>query len=66
MIRFRYWWRLIGRRYDIQSWAPDRRNCKDIKGSLNPKYTRAFPKGIKASEKWISDIPESQESADKK
>jgi hypothetical protein len=52
----RYWWRLVGRRYDIQSWAPDNRNHYDIKEARNPNFTRKFPGNLRGGERWISDI----------
>lgn len=51
----RYWWRLVGRRYDLQSWAPDTRNYVDLKNVLNPKFTRRFPDHLKSGERWIRD-----------
>jgi hypothetical protein len=52
----RFWWRLVGRRYDVLSWAPDQRNYYDIKGTKNPLLTRKFPNNIRGGEKWIVDI----------
>lgn len=52
----RYWWRLVGRRYDVQSWAPDARNYFEFKGALNPKFTRQFPNNLRYGEQWISTI----------
>jgi hypothetical protein len=52
----RYWWRLVGRRYDVMSWSPDQRNYYDIKGTRNPKHTRKFPNNLRVGEKWIADI----------
>jgi hypothetical protein len=52
----RFWWRLVGRRYDVLSWAPDKRNYRDIKGVINPAHTRKFPSGLKGGEQWIADI----------
>ena len=52
----RYWWRLVGRRYDVQSWAPDDRNYYELKGAINPKFTRKFPNKLRGTEKWIADI----------
>jgi hypothetical protein len=52
----RYWWRLVGRRYDVMSWAPDQRNYYDIKGSKSPRHTRQFPKNLRPGEQWLSDI----------
>jgi hypothetical protein len=51
----RYWWRLVGRRYDVLSWAPDQRNYFDIKGAQNPQHSRKFPNNIRPGEKWIVD-----------
>lgn len=51
----RYWWRLVGRRYDVLSWAPDQRNYFDIKGTKNPEHSRKFPNNIRVGEKWIVD-----------
>jgi hypothetical protein len=51
----RYWWRLVGRRYDVQSWGPDSRNYIDIKEARNPEFTRKFPNGLRHGEKWIAD-----------
>lgn len=52
----RYWWRLVGRRYDVESWAPDSRNHYDIKDARNPLCTRKFPSNLRRGEKWISDV----------
>jgi hypothetical protein len=52
----RYWWRLVGRRYDVLSWSPDQRNYYDIKGSLDLKHTRKFPNSLRDGEKWITEI----------
>ena len=52
----RYWWRLVGRRYDVLSWSPDQRNYYDTKGAQNPNHARKFPGGLRGGEKWISDI----------
>jgi hypothetical protein len=52
----RFWWRLVGRRYDVMSWAPDQRNYFDIKGTKDPKHTRKFPNNIRVGENWIVDI----------
>jgi hypothetical protein len=52
----RYWWRLVGRRYDVLSWAPDQRNYYDITGVRNPRYSRKFPNNLRGDEKWIIDI----------
>ena len=51
----RYWWRLVGRRYDVQSWSPDLRNYYDIKEFKHPKHSRKFPNGLKGGETWIAD-----------
>jgi hypothetical protein len=50
----RYWWRLVGRRYDVQSWAPDERNYHKMKGVLHQKKTRKFPSNLKSGEAWIA------------
>jgi hypothetical protein len=52
----RYWWRLVGRRYDVMSWSPDTRNYFDIKYALHPDCTRKFPDGLRHGENWIADI----------
>ena len=52
----RYWWRLVGRRYDVQSWSPDSRNYHDIKEARDPTFTRKFPNGLLANEKWVADV----------
>lgn len=52
----RYWWRLVGRRYDVLAWGPDQRNYFDIKGTMDPKLTRKFPNSLRGGEKWISDV----------
>jgi hypothetical protein len=52
----RYWWRLVGRRYDVESWAPDQRNYHDLKEFLHPKHSRKFPKGLRGGESWMADI----------
>ena len=49
----RYWWRLVGRRYDLQSWAPDTRNYIDLKGMRNPHFSRKFPTQLRRGEQWI-------------
>jgi len=49
----RYWWRLVGRRYDLQSWAPDTRNYIDLKGMRNPRFSRKFPTQLRGGERWI-------------
>lgn len=51
----RYWWRLVGRRYDVMSWAPDGRNYFDIKDALCSESTRKFPNNLRPGENWISD-----------
>lgn len=52
----RYWWRLVGRRYDVQSWAPDSRNYFDIKEARDPELTRKFPNGLRAGERWMAEV----------
>jgi hypothetical protein len=52
----RYWWRLVGRRYDVLSWGPDKRNYYDIKGVMDPKLSRKFPDSLQKGEQWIADI----------
>lgn len=52
----RYWWRLVGRRYDVMSWAPDQRNYYDIKGAKNSRHSRQFPKNLRPTEEWIADV----------
>ena len=52
----RYWWRLVGRRYDVMSWGPDQRNYFDIKEARNPQHIRKFPDNLRGGETWISDI----------
>jgi hypothetical protein len=52
----RYWWRLVGRRYDVLSWAPDQRNYFDLKEARDPTFSRKFPNNLKGGEQWISDI----------
>ena len=52
----RYWWRLVGRRYDVESWSPDQRNYFDIKEFMHPKHSRKFPNNLRGNESWISDI----------
>lgn len=49
----RYWWRLVGRRYDLQSWAPDKRNYIDLPGMRNPQFSRKFPTQLRGGERWI-------------
>ena len=50
----RYWWRLVGRRYDVLSWSPDRRNYRDLKGFMDPKHSRKFPNNLRGGERWIA------------
>ncbi len=52
----RYWWRLVGRRYDVESWAPDQRNYHDLQEFIHPKHSRKFPKGLRGGESWMGDI----------
>jgi hypothetical protein len=52
----RYWWRLVGRRYDVLSWSPDQRNYFDVKESKNPMHSRKFPDNVRPGEKWIIDM----------
>jgi hypothetical protein len=52
----RYHWRLVGQRYDVMSWAPDKRNYHDIKGALNRDYTRQFPNKLGPKETWIAEV----------
>lgn len=52
----RYHWRLVGQRYDVMSWAPDKRNYHEIKGALNQDYTRKFPNKLRAGETWIAEV----------
>ena len=52
----RYWWRLVGRRYDVQSWAPDDRNYHELKGTLNTTFTRKFPNQLREREQWINKV----------
>jgi hypothetical protein len=49
----RYWWRLVGRRYDLQSWAPDKRNYIDMQGMRNHHFSRKFPTQLRSGERWI-------------
>lgn len=49
----RFWWRLVGRRYDLQSWAPDQRNYIDLRGMRNPRFSRKFPTQLRGGERWI-------------
>jgi len=50
----RYWWRLVGRRYDVQSWSPDDRNYHKMKGVLNDTFTRKFPSNLRDGEGWVA------------
>lgn len=52
----RFWWRLVGRRYDVLSWAPDQRNYYDIKGAKNSKHSRKFPNNLRPGERWIAEM----------
>ena len=52
----RYHWRLVGQRYDVMSWAPDKRNYHDIKGTLNQDFTRKFPTNLRPGETWIAEV----------
>lgn len=52
----RYWWRLVGRRYDVQSWGPDQRNYHDLTGFMNSKHTRQFPRGLRGGEAWMAEV----------
>lgn len=52
----RYWWRLVGRRYDVLSWGPDHRNYIDIKEARDPKLSRKFPNNLRGGEQWIAEI----------
>jgi hypothetical protein len=52
----RYWWRLVGRRYDVESWSPDQRNYHDLKEFMHPKHSRKFPSGLKGAESWMAEI----------
>lgn len=52
----RYWWRLVGRRYDVESWGPDQRNYHDIKEYMHPKHSRKFPSGLLGGEAWMAEI----------
>ena len=52
----RYWWRLVGRRYDVESWSPDQRNYHDLKEFMHPKHSRKFPKGLRSGEGWMAEI----------
>lgn len=53
---YRYWWRLVGRRYDVLSWSPDPRNHFEAKEAINMRHTRRFPSGLRRTESWIGDI----------
>ena len=52
----RFWWRLVGRRYDVVSWGPDARNYYDMKGVRDPKLSRQFPKNLRPGKQWVADI----------
>lgn len=52
----RYWYNLVGRRYGVQSWAPDSRNYIDIKDARDPSLSRKFPNNLRQGEKWVADI----------
>lgn len=52
----RYHWRLVGQRYDVMSWAPDKRNYHEIKGALNHDYSRKFPSKLRPGETWIAEV----------
>jgi hypothetical protein len=52
----RFWWRLVGRRYDVQSWGPDQRNYHDLKGVMHSQHSRKFPNGLRGGESWIAEI----------
>ena len=52
----RYWWRLVGRRYDVQSWSPDQRNYYDIKQFMHSRHSRKFPNGVRGGESWMVDV----------
>ena len=52
----RFWWRLVGRRYDVLSWSPDSRNYPDLRGFMNPKHSRKFPNNLRGGERWIADV----------
>ena len=52
----RYHWRLVGQRYDVMSWAPDKRNYHDIKTALNHDFTRKFPSKLRPGETWIAEV----------
>lgn len=56
----RNWWRLVGRRHDVQFWRADRRNYKDFKGMVNLKYTRSFPGNLSRGEMWIREALENK------
>ena len=43
----------MGRRYDLQSWAPDRRNYIDEQEMRNPLFSRKFPNQLRPGERWI-------------
>ena len=52
----RFWWRLVGRRFDVQSWAPDQRPYQSLKGVISRDFTRSFSTSLKSGERWINDI----------
>ena len=52
----RFWWRLVGRRYDVQSWAPDLRIYQNLTGAINRDFTRTFIPKLRSGERWINDI----------
>ena len=43
----RLWYRLVGRRHDLQVWKADSRMPEIT-------YTRKFPSGLKPDEQWIN------------
>eukprot|EP01012_Entosiphon_sulcatum_P062087 TRINITY_DN8821_c0_g1_i1.p1 TRINITY_DN8821_c0_g1~~TRINITY_DN8821_c0_g1_i1.p1 ORF type:complete len:4205 (-),score=604.71 TRINITY_DN8821_c0_g1_i1:28-12642(-) len=44
----REWWRLVGRRHDLQRWLPDDR------APMIPSNYRKYPKGLKSGEEWVA------------
>ena len=52
----RYWWRLVGRRFDVQSWAPDSRAYQSLSGVVSRDFSRAFSPSLRSGERWINDI----------
>jgi len=56
----RYWWRLVGRRHDVESWAPDRRNYFELKSFLSAKFTHKFPNHIRKGETWLLEALEAK------